>query len=931
MRVSHPFLLKPLRLAGTSIAIAALVACSQAPDDPMAAAKAALQDGDRAAALIQLRNAMAAQPDDGEIRLMLGELHMSTGEYKEAALHFRRALELKVASSRVVPLLAEALLNDQQQKLLLDQWAEARLEDAGAQAQLQSTIALAYLSLGQVAKARQYADYALSTAPSSIEPRLANVRVLTQERGTAAGLAAVEAFLEATPSSAEGLSLKGTLLMADPSRYTEAKSTFAAALQVDPRDFQALFSLATLAMGSGELAAAEERLAELRKHWPRSLYGTYLEARLLLLKGRHEEARPLFARLRTTMPANMPLLLAAGINELQLGAPVQAEALIAQALSLQPDSVPARFFLASANLALGRPERALQALGSLVDSPEANPEHLVLAARAHLLNGDARKAAALYERAEKLKPSDTQVQVQLAVAKAETGQSELALRELEAIARRSASTDADLQLVATQLSLGKAEEALAAIDRLETKSPGQASTLELRGRVLLAKGDKAGARTAFAAALQKDPRFFPALAQLTSLDVQEGLAMAAVTRLETLAGVRPPDSRLLTLLATVKATTDAPATEVLALLQQATRADPTDSRAWLALLARQLHGGDFAEAISAAREAAASLPDDPAVLDMVGRIQLRAGEPAQAASTYASLLRTAPRSATGFIGQAATLVVMGRLDEAARVLGRLIELDPDAIEPRSLLADVAMRQGQSSLALAQARELQRRHPGHAAGFRLEGVTEAARNNLEAAAAAFRKGIDKTGAADIPVRLFGSLVKGKRQAEAEHFAREWLSRNPRDTELRAYMAYLAYQRGDDAAAQGLFDTILAIDPRHVEALNNSAMVALRQNQPARALDLANRATALQPNNPALLETLAKAQLANRNPQKAVESMRRAINRSTNPLPLRLALAQLHAQAGDKAAARAELEALVALGRSTPIHAEARRALQGLARE
>jgi predicted Zn-dependent protease len=77
-------------------------------------------------------------------------------------------------------------------------------------------------------------------------------------------------------------------------------------------------------------------------------------------------------------------------------------------------------------------------------------------------------------------------------------------------------------------------------------------------------------------------------------------------------------------------------------------------------------------------------------------------------------------------------------------------------------------------------------------------------------------------------------------------------------------------------------------------------------------LAERANQIAPNQPPFLDTLAFALAAEGNVARALEVQRKALELSPAAHGLRLTLARLYLDAGDKTAARRELDALSALG-------------------
>ena len=86
----------------------------------------------------------------------------------------------------------------------------------------------------------------------------------------------------------------------------------------------------------------------------------------------------------------------------------------------------------------------------------------------------------------------------------------------------------------------------------------------------------------------------------------------------------------------------------------------------------------------------------------------------------------------------------------------------------------------------------------------------------------------------------------------------------------------------------------------------------------ALPLAQKAAELLP-NAAVLDTLALALAADNQMPKALETMKKAVSLAPENRLLQLNLAHLYIRAGDKAAARTELEALAKLGDKFAGHA------------
>jgi Flp pilus assembly protein TadD len=224
---------------------------------------------------------------------------------------------------------------------------------------------------------------------------------------------------------------------------------------------------------------------------------------------------------------------------------------------------------------------------------------------------------------------------------------------------------------------------------------------------------------------------------------------------------------------------------------------------------------------------------------------------------------------------------------------------------------VAMRENKPQEAIALAREIQKAEPRDPEGFLLEGDVENARRNHDQAVAAYRKALDLRKATDIAMRLHMALLNGGRKAEADKLAADWNRGNPKDAVFRFYEGDVALQRGDLAAAEGHYRAVLATQPRNALAMNNVAYLLVKQGKPG-ALDLARKANELLPGRPQMMDTLALALATDKKLPEAIEVQKSAISRAPDDPGLKLTLARLLIQSGDKAYARAELEDLAKLG-------------------
>ena len=175
------------RLAGgvlSALTLALLVtACGgDKPETLLASARDYLAKGDGKAAVIQIKNALQKVPDSPEARFLLGKALLRSGDPVGAEVELRKAVEAKHPADDAVPLLAQALLATGQAKKMLTEFGTTELSSPEAKADLQTSIATAQASLGQMDKARAAIDTALAIKPDHAPTMMMKARLLMADR-----------------------------------------------------------------------------------------------------------------------------------------------------------------------------------------------------------------------------------------------------------------------------------------------------------------------------------------------------------------------------------------------------------------------------------------------------------------------------------------------------------------------------------------------------------------------------------------------------------------------------------------------------------------------------------------------------------------------------------------------------------------------------
>jgi cellulose synthase operon protein C len=907
---------------------AALAACGGGdPQKLVASAKAYLDKGDTKSAVIELKTALQSQPDSAEARFLLGKALLANEEPVGAVVELRKALELKHPRDKVLPDLAQAMLEQGQHKELLTQFGDASLDDKPALASLKTSLGLAHSRNGASDAAMAAFKQAVDAAPGHVPALTAMARQLAVNGDRDAAIKASDAIIAGGKADADAWVLQGDLLAFAKGDKEGAIAAYRKAIGITGNHLAAHAGIIQLQVGTGDTKGAAEQVVALQKVRPNHPSTRFFQAQVAYLQADLKTAKELIEQLLKGAPDHPQINQLAGAIELAGGSNERARAYLSKALQAAPGSVIARRLLASSYLKSGEAQKALELLQPLMTQAARDSIALGLAGEAHLQLGELDKASAMFALAAKANPGNTNNLTALARTRFLKGDAAGAVADLEQIAAGDKGAVADLELVNTQLRRRDFAGALKAIDGLERKQPGKAMASQLRGVAYMGLKDTAQARASFEKALAVDAAFFPAAFNLAALDIADKKPQAAQQRFEAILKTQPGHLRASLALADVRARNGGSKQEVTDLLATAVRLNPGEAAAHLGLVNNHLINKQPEPALAAAQQADAALPNQPQILDALGRAQHAAGQTNQALATFNRIVALQPGDPLAHMRIAEMKMASKDSDAAIDSLKRAVAAKPDAVLPLQRLFALELQAGRYADAMKLARDVQKRQPAHSLGFVLEGDVQRAQKSDAAALASYKTALGKTAPGIAAPRFHNLLGAMGKKAEADQFAATWPKDHPQDIAFAVYLGDNALARKDYASAEQAYRRVIELQPTQVAALNNIAWLMLKGNKPG-ALPFAEKANELQPNQPALMDTLALALAAEKRIDPALELQKKALALAPESPVLRLTLARLHLQAGQKTQARELLDALAKLGDKFPEQAEVKALLAGL---
>jgi cellulose synthase operon protein C len=890
----------------------ALTACSNdSPQSLIASGKQFIEKKDYKAAAIQFKSALQLDPRSADARLLLGEALLSAGDPVGASVELSKALDQQVASEKVLPLLSRAMVLSGDYKNLTTLYGELVLPDKAATAALKANVATAWGALGDRDKTTAAITAALQAVPDFGAAQILNARVLAGKRSFDEAQALVDKIIARDDSQYEAWLLRGEILLVGKNDPKGAEAAFRKALALERTYVPAHLALISLRLRERNMAGVKAQASELKAVLPQHPQTLFVDAQIAFAERNLTQAREICQQLLRMAPNHVGVLQIAGSVEGALGSLVLAETYFNKALQINPVLPVARRNLAQVYLRLGQPDKALAAVQPMLADADVSAEALSVAGEAVLRMGDARTAEALFVRASQVNPDDTRVRTAVALSRMVSGDPNTALAELETLAASSQETFADQALISARMKRKEYSAALAAVDGMIKKQPDNAAPHEMRGRVLLALRDYTAARSSFEQALKLDPAYFAATANLAAIDVYDKKPEQAKRRFEDVIKTDPRNHYASMALAELRLRYNAPMEEVQKILTDAIRATPSEAGPRLQLIDLMLRKRQYKDALALAQDAVAAMPNDQRVIDAAGRAQLEAGDVEQATNTFRRLAGMTPNSGLAYSRLADVYRTAGKRDAAITALKKSLEIEPQLASSQLGLIELLVAANRSKEALELARTIQQQRPRNLAGYSFESMIHMRVKATDAALVAARKGLTATNDPSAAQFLYSSLMQAGQRAEAERLEVSWMKAHPEDARFEYHVAITAMAREDLDTAEARLTRVVGKWPNAPLALNNLAWVLVKKGKPG-AVAIAERALAQLPDNAAVIDTLAMALAADKQFDKALVQQKRAVELEPNQPKLKLQLARIAMQAGDKALARKELEQLKALG-------------------
>jgi putative PEP-CTERM system TPR-repeat lipoprotein len=899
------------RLVLGVVLVSLLGACGQTSytvEERLERATAFEAEGNIRAAIIEMKNALQQEPGHAEARLRHGLLHLEVADGAAAHAELQRALDAGIPAERVkVPLLRAALLLGHHDEVLeaSDSVDDLPVEQRAEALALRAHALLARGDLAAGGETLQTA-YGMDPAQPDALYGLAWMDILSRRPDDARPR--LDDLIERHPGFVPAYELRGDLER-DGGDLDRAERAYSAGIEASHYPSTLRLKRAMTRIYREDYAGATEDLDLLSRQYRGHPEVNFAQGLVAFNQRRYSEAQSRFEEALARDGNHMPAVYYLGVTHFAQGRSREAESYLTRFAAHNPNINEASRLLALARMQEGDAERAERGLAGVLNRDPDDVAALRMMSAIHASQGRNQEALQHLRRVATLDPGSAQARAQLAFALMGEGASEEGLRELEAAIERDPDLrDAAVMLIVQHIRQGQYRQALEAANSALERDASQAVLHHLAGMAHIGLDDLAAAKAAIGRSLELEPGSPDASHSLALIAVREGDPGRARALYEDVLEYHPNHlqtlSRLMSLDIREGDTAAALARVETAMEAHPEAAGPRIIKAQHLLASRQPF--DALEVLLPVREASM---DDARYLSVLGVSQLASGYILDAARTFQRQIELQPNAPEPRYLLAVVGTDIGRTEDTLELLGTLEGL-PDGHSLRHLAqvrAQILRREYEAAAENLGA--LRAESPRNAEVHALSGLLAARTGDPQGAAQHYGNALDLSARSSWVIARSAAQWRAGDRDGAIGTLEEWLAHQPTDGGVRFRLAEAYRESGNEAAAVDAYREVLAAAPENWVVMNNLAWL-LRKDGTDEAVELAAAAVERAPDVPSVLETYGVVLLERGRHAEALDVLHRAVQQAEENRSIRYQYARALAQAGNSREARTQLDEILA---------------------
>jgi len=891
------------------------------------------------AALVELKNALKADPDNIEARLLLGETYLKLRNGPAAEKEFQQALKRGANRTDVTLRLGDAYLLQRKFQEILDQ---IKVEATPTKRRYDALVlrASANLGLRQLEDAKKDFEAAESFDPKDPGAKIGLARVHLINRDVDLARAKIDEALKVAPKNVEALLIRGEVSRLQ-NDIKQSFTYFDTAVGLEPENLAAVLGRASVLIELDRYDEARADVDAIFKQAPNHPMAHYLAARIAWQKKDIQGASDHLQAAGQALENFLPAMFLNGLVNYAQNNLEQAAFNMSRVLQFAPDHVAARRVLGMTYLKQNDPQQAIQTLEPMEGTDEADAQIYSILGYAHMQMGELDRGAYYFDKAVAEDPKAAGSRTRLAVSKLALGNVEAATDDLQKVVKDDPKAlQASIILAMVHIRNNKPDEALKVAAALKKNHPTNPVGSYLEGEAYLKKKNYPAARAALAAAQKVNPQNFAPSLKLAQIDAAEGKFAEAEKRYNAILAKQPNHVVAMIGLAELADRARKP-NEALSWLNKAAEVDPKNVNVRLQLVSRYVDRREFDKAQDIATRLTQTFPEEPVAYEALGKLLLVRGDAKGAITNFERLATLRPDLASAHHLLARAERAGGNLVESQESLKKAYEISPvpttfgEDVErvgtAASVLVDLVeleAKQKRYNEALAYAADLSTKYPKSKAGEVTKANVYLEKGDFDKAIAIYNATHKANqGSTQTAINLYRAHTAKGDQASGIASLKTWLAAHSNDVVARNVLASAYISKRDYDAAIAEYEYLLAKNKKDPLALNNLAWLYFQKKDP-KAAAMAADAYKLAPQSPEVIDTYAWILVNGGAVDKGLELLKKAVTLRPGSPDIRYHLAVALAKKGQKPEARRELQDLLGLGVSFAEEKEARALLNSL---
>ena len=917
-----------LRFGVFLLGVLLLAGCQPSAEERYSRAASYFADASYRASVIELKNAIRADANYADARLLLARSAFQLADYPTAESEFVRALELGKDAPDVWLGYGRSLLDQGKARDALEIVVPNLDVDAG-DVPILIFLGDVFSSLGNLADAESSYDRVLLINASS-DGALIGKAVVAEAKGDSdAARRYLDQAVALNPDSALVWRALGNYFQNRANR-DEAADAYARSMAAESPTtplayrFITRINRASVLLDARLIDAAAEQVDDLSTLLPGHPLMYFLRGRVAYGRGDFDVAQAELREYLAVIPHDLRGQAMLGAINFSQNYLAQAEMYLRLAARENIGGATTRRLLAETQLRLRKPADALESLRLASQDGMADPVLLAMLGRAEIGLGNTDAAIRYFEQSVAADPKNPATTLSLAISLIAAGQNDRAVGVLQSIPdyddRRFRR---ETLLIAAYLKNGDRETAISASDDLIQENPDNAEVYTIAAALRQSIGDVAGANNLFHQAVDLDAGHLSALYGLGRLAISRSDSATAEQWLGKALDVDASFFPALISLSRVLSELGR-YTELEPRFRAAINSDPRALAPRLLQARVALANDEYDAALAAVNAAKEFHGDDPKLLHAEGLALLGTGRTETGLRTLALAARRDPGDATLQYDLASVRLRNRDYHGALIAAEHFRGLRPDDVRGLAVYVEALANTGHRDRAREALADFRAEHDDQALTLVLAGDIEMLDNEPSLALGFYRTAADLNWSRATAIRLAQAYqaVDGEKTAEP---LRRWLDEHPDDTGMRRVYAQVLETQGHAQAAILQYEQLVDRGSNDAIALNNLAWQYAEAGREG-ALELARRAHEIQPDNGSITDTLGWILYGQGELTRALQVLRQAKYLSPDDPEIIFHLATVLAETGNVSEARAILAELLSNNASFPSREQA----QALAR-